>query len=48
MVEIAQRFFARIWNVSSDFLWAKLGVTSSDFEFLNVYRGVNVVLDKFL
>src|SRR5690606_2841714 len=35
-VEVLQRFFRNVWNIASDFFWAKLGVTSSHFEFFDV------------
>ena len=43
LVEVAQRFFTDVWNVARDFLWAKLRVTSGNFEFFDVHRSKDVV-----
>ena len=39
-----QRFFADVRNVARDFLRAELGVASADFEFIDVNRGIDVLL----
>ncbi|CAB4878271.1 unannotated protein [freshwater metagenome] len=36
LVEVLEDFFRHVWNVSSNFLWAQLGVARIDFVFLNV------------
>src|SRR5206468_5544143 len=46
--EISQSFFADVWNVASDFLRPEFGVTGADLEFIDVNRGVNILLHDLL
>ena len=48
LVEILQRLFRDVGNIAGDFLRAELGVAGHDFEFLDVDRGEDVVLDDAL
>src|SRR5713226_619628 len=45
-VEVAEERLADVGNIASDFLGAELGVARFDFVFLDVNRGVVVVLDQ--
>ena len=45
-VEVAEEHLADVGNVARDFLGAELGVARLDFVFLDVDRGVVVVLDQ--
>ncbi len=47
-VEVLQCFFRNVRNVACDFLRSKLRVTSSNFEFLDVDRGKDVVRNDLL
>ena len=42
-VEITERFFTNVWNVTGDFFWTKLGITRRDFKLFQVDRCVDVV-----
>src|SRR5438477_9466308 len=46
--EIAQSFFADIRNVSGDFFGTEFGVAGADLEFIDVNRGVNILLHDLL
>ena len=43
--EVAQRFFTDVRDVARDFFRPELRVASADLEFLDVDRGVDVLLD---
>ena len=43
LIQIAERFFTHIWNITSDFLWPKLRVTGSDFKLFNVNRSKHII-----
>ena len=45
-VEVAKEHFADVGNIARDFLGAELGVARLDFVFLDVDRGVVVLLDQ--
>src|SRR5581483_307130 len=45
-IQIAQRGFADIWNVARDFLWSKFRIARLDLEFLNMDRGVVILLHQ--
>ena len=36
IVEVGENVVAQVWNVTCDFFWSKLGVTSVNFVFLDV------------
>ena len=44
VVEVLQRFLADVRDVAGDFLRPELGVAGGDLEFLDVDRGVDVLL----
>ena len=46
--EVAQGFFADIRDITGDFLRAELGIAGPDFEFVDVDRSVDVLLDHAL
>ena len=46
--EVLERFIAEVWDVTRDFLGSQLGVAGADFEFIDVNRGEDVVLDDAL
>ena len=43
--EVLQRFIAEVRDVARDFFRPELGVAGADFEFIDVDRGEDVVLD---
>ena len=43
--EVSQRFFAEVRNIARDFFRAELRVAGADLEFIDVNRGVDVLLD---
>ena len=43
--EVAQRFLADVRNVARDFLRPELGVAGADLEFVDVDRGIDILLD---
>src|SRR5262249_15268763 len=45
-VEILERFFRHVRNIAGNFLGPKLGIARHYFEFLDVDRGEDVVLDN--
>jgi hypothetical protein len=44
VVEILKGFFTNIWNITSDFFRAELGVTRSNLELVDVNRCKDVIL----
>src|SRR5207248_8572491 len=48
LFSISHSFFADVWNVASDFLRAEFRVTGADLEFIDVNRGVNILLHDLL
>ena len=48
LVEVAKRFLADVGDVAGDVFRPELGVAGHDFEFLDVDRGEDVVLDDAL
>src|ERR1019366_6707342 len=47
-IEVAEKHLADVGNIARDFLGTQLGVARLDFVFLDVDRGVVVILDKLL
>src|SRR4029078_3656196 len=45
-VKILQEGLTDVWNVPRDFLRSELGVSRFDFKFLDMNRGVVIVLDQ--
>ena len=48
VAEIAERFFADVWNVARDFFGTELGVAGADLKFVDVDGRVDVLLHDFL
>ena len=48
MVEMLQRLFTDVRNIPGDFFRSEFGITSSDFEFLNMNRSKDVFLEHLL
>ena len=45
-IQILQAFVGNIWNITGNFLWAKLGITSLAIIFLNMNGGINITLNQ--
>ena len=43
LIQIRQRFFTDIRNIAGDFFLAQLGIARHHFEFLDVYRGEDIL-----
>ena len=43
LVEVFERFFTDVRNITGDFFLTQLGIAGHDFEFLDMDRGINVI-----